>query len=224
MCWPPAAPWRSILPCQDYASSLVTDEGRARFDELRQAAATVITLPYPKPSEQAFLAAGQAVVDRCDHLFAIWDGQPARGLGGTADIVAYARCPRTPGHRAVDRRRPPGVTTDRARARNLEGRRCGHREVGEQPLGLLQVRAGAAQITGDPVRRGDAVVGARLLVPVADLAGQDQRLAVLGARLRRVAGGAQDLAEVVERLGLAGPVPDPPVQHQRAAAGDRPPR
>jgi hypothetical protein len=81
----------AILPCEDYAGSLVTDDGRARLAELRRAARTVLTLPYPKPSEQAFLAAGQAVVERCDHLFAIWDGRPARGLGGTADIVAYAR-------------------------------------------------------------------------------------------------------------------------------------
>jgi hypothetical protein len=87
-----------ILPCEDYASSLVTDDGRVRFEELRRAAGTVITLPYPKPSEQAFLAAGQILVERCDHLFAVWDGGPARGLGGTADIVTYARargCPVT---------------------------------------------------------------------------------------------------------------------------------
>jgi hypothetical protein len=80
----------AILPCEGYASSLATDDGRARFEVLRQAAGTVITLPFPAPSEQAFLAAGQALVDRCDHLFAIWDGRPARGLGGTADVVAYA--------------------------------------------------------------------------------------------------------------------------------------
>jgi hypothetical protein len=81
----------AILPCEDYATSLATDAGRARFAELRRAAGTVITLPYPKPCEQAFLAAGVVLVERCDHLFAIWDGRPARGLGGTADIVAYAR-------------------------------------------------------------------------------------------------------------------------------------
>jgi hypothetical protein len=81
----------AILPCEDYASSLVTDDGRVRFEELRRAAGTIITLPYPKPSEQAFLAAGQVLVERCDHLFAVWDGGPARGLGGTADVVMYAR-------------------------------------------------------------------------------------------------------------------------------------
>jgi hypothetical protein len=30
-------------------------------------------------------------VDRSSVLVAVWDGQPARGLGGTADVVAYAR-------------------------------------------------------------------------------------------------------------------------------------
>jgi hypothetical protein len=88
----------AILPCADYASSLITDDGRKRFEELREAADTVITLPYPEPGGQAYLAAGQVLVDRCDHLFAVWDGRPSRGLGGTADIVAYARargCPVT---------------------------------------------------------------------------------------------------------------------------------
>ncbi|HEX8345848.1 MAG TPA: hypothetical protein VF657_14085 [Actinoplanes sp.] len=80
-----------VLPCEDFAGSLVTDDGRARFERLRQAAGTVLTLPHPRPSDQAFLAAGQALVERCDHLFAIWDGRPARGMGGTADIVHYAR-------------------------------------------------------------------------------------------------------------------------------------
>ena len=80
----------AVLPCDGYAGSL-TDAGRRRFDEFRRAAAEVTTMPYPEPSDHAFLAAGQALVDRCDHLFAVWDGCPARGPGGTADVVAYAR-------------------------------------------------------------------------------------------------------------------------------------
>jgi len=30
------------------------------------------------------------VVDLADLLIAVWDGKPARGPGGTADVVAYA--------------------------------------------------------------------------------------------------------------------------------------
>ncbi|SNY38907.1 nucleoside 2-deoxyribosyltransferase [Paractinoplanes atraurantiacus] len=81
----------AVLPCEGYAASLITDDSRTRLAELCRAAAKVTTMPYPEPSEQAYLAAGQAMVDRCDHLFAVWDGRPARGVGGTADIVRYAR-------------------------------------------------------------------------------------------------------------------------------------
>jgi hypothetical protein len=80
-----------VLPCRGYAGSLAAEGSRARFEELRGAATSVLTLPYPGPSAEAYLAAGQTLVDRCDHLFAVWDGRPARGVGGTADVVGYAR-------------------------------------------------------------------------------------------------------------------------------------
>ena len=37
------------------------------------------------------MAASRLMVDAADELFAVWDGQPARGHGGTGDVVAYAR-------------------------------------------------------------------------------------------------------------------------------------
>lgn len=40
--------------------------------------------------EDAYLAAGKRVVDHSDRLVAVWDGLPARGKGGTADVVRYA--------------------------------------------------------------------------------------------------------------------------------------
>lgn len=52
-------------------------------------------LPYSKP-EEAFLACGKAVADWTDILIAIWDGRPAKGRGGTGDVVAYARSVQTP--------------------------------------------------------------------------------------------------------------------------------
>lgn len=82
----------AVLPTSwvSYASSLAAG-GRQRLENFIRAAATVITMPFAEPCDQGYLAAGQALVDRCDHLFAVWDGEPARGMGGTADIVAYAR-------------------------------------------------------------------------------------------------------------------------------------
>jgi hypothetical protein len=36
------------------------------------------------------------MVDRRDLLIAVWDGQPARGHGGTADVVQAAKDHRIP--------------------------------------------------------------------------------------------------------------------------------
>ena len=36
-------------------------------------------------------AAGKAIAERSDLVLAVWDGRPAGGLGGTADVVKYAR-------------------------------------------------------------------------------------------------------------------------------------
>ena len=45
----------------------------------------------PVPMRRPFLRAGRRVVDLSDRLFAVWDGEKARGVGGTAEIVDYAR-------------------------------------------------------------------------------------------------------------------------------------
>jgi hypothetical protein len=37
------------------------------------------------------MAPSRFVVDEADRLIAVWDGEPARAFGGTADVVAYAR-------------------------------------------------------------------------------------------------------------------------------------
>jgi hypothetical protein len=41
--------------------------------------------------EDAYLDCGMATVDGSDVLLAVWDGEPARGKGGTGDVVSYAR-------------------------------------------------------------------------------------------------------------------------------------
>jgi hypothetical protein len=44
----------------------------------------------PETRNEAYLATGKHLVDECDILLAVWDGQPAKGKGGTGDIVEYA--------------------------------------------------------------------------------------------------------------------------------------
>jgi hypothetical protein len=80
-----------IIPCNDYETTFSDENDRNRFQSLLKRATTVENLAYAEPSEEAFFAAGRLVVESSDLLLAVWDGQPARGKGGTADIVEYAR-------------------------------------------------------------------------------------------------------------------------------------
>jgi hypothetical protein len=80
-----------IVPSAAYETSFAPEKERARYRELLERAHLVETLAFPVPESTAYLAAGRRIVDLCDHLLTVWDGQPARGPGGTADIVAYAR-------------------------------------------------------------------------------------------------------------------------------------
>jgi hypothetical protein len=80
-----------IIPSADYVSTFSTEEARADYAELLEASASREELPYLSPTEEAFMAAGRTVADRCDLLLAVWDGAPAAGLGGTADVVQYAK-------------------------------------------------------------------------------------------------------------------------------------
>lgn len=54
-------------------------------------ASEVVQLGWRGEPELAFFEAGKFIVENCDELFAVWDGQSAEGLGGTGDVVTYAQ-------------------------------------------------------------------------------------------------------------------------------------
>jgi hypothetical protein len=64
---------------------------RAAYDHLLERAGRVHKLPVTEATAQAHMAAGEYLVTQADELWAVWDGLPARGLGGTGDVVAFAR-------------------------------------------------------------------------------------------------------------------------------------
>jgi hypothetical protein len=80
-----------IVPAADYESTFKDEAERETFQALLDRASKVVRLPFTHSSESAFWAAGRAVAERCEILVAVWDGRPSRGLGGTADVVGYAR-------------------------------------------------------------------------------------------------------------------------------------
>lgn len=80
-----------VIPCRDYEKTFTDPEDAESFRHLIQNATSTTRLNHEKPSEEAFLDAGRTVVQLSQVLVAVWDGKKARGLGGTADIVRYAR-------------------------------------------------------------------------------------------------------------------------------------
>jgi hypothetical protein len=80
-----------VVPCEGYETTFATAEERLAYRDALTAARSVERLRYEAPSEEAFMAAGVAVVARCELMIAVWDGQPARGWGGTGDVVRHAR-------------------------------------------------------------------------------------------------------------------------------------
>lgn len=79
-----------IIPSEGYEKTFSHKSQLATYLNLLHAASETINLPFATPTETAFYAAGKQVVQLSEMLIAIWNGKPAKGLGGTGDIVAYA--------------------------------------------------------------------------------------------------------------------------------------
>ena len=78
-----------IVPAAQYRDGL-PEAAHAEYDSLLSAAAKVDRLSYVESTEASHMAASRAMLARADRLYAVWDGKPARGYGGTADVVAEA--------------------------------------------------------------------------------------------------------------------------------------
>jgi len=78
-----------IIPFADYERTF-TPETIGDYRQLLSKVMSVEVLETAGTDEDAYLAAGKRVVDLVDLMVGVWDGKPAKGKGGTADIVAYA--------------------------------------------------------------------------------------------------------------------------------------
>jgi len=79
-----------VVPFEGYADEF-DEQGRAAYEKLLAQASEADTLPSASSHEESYFCAGKAIVGRSALMIAVWDGKPAAGLGGTADIVEYAR-------------------------------------------------------------------------------------------------------------------------------------
>lgn len=80
------------LPAADYRADFADADSVAEFERLLARAESVaVTGAWPDGSrERAYANAGAAMLGRCSVLVALWDGESARGTGGTAEVVATA--------------------------------------------------------------------------------------------------------------------------------------
>jgi hypothetical protein len=101
----PDARLDAVLPLalEDYLEDFATDESRKEFKELLDRCSKPVLLRKRRVQDEssdpgcqaelrldAYEQAGRYVVDHCDVLIAVWDGEPSRGRGGTAEVVQYA--------------------------------------------------------------------------------------------------------------------------------------
>jgi 8-oxo-dGTP pyrophosphatase MutT (NUDIX family) len=89
-------PVEVIIPCSQYEEIYDSPEVREEYHSLLARCRQVHELPFQECSEDAYLAAGHWIVDHTDLMILVWNGYPAGGKGGTADIASYARLIRCP--------------------------------------------------------------------------------------------------------------------------------
>jgi hypothetical protein len=85
----------AVIPANLYRDGL-PDEAKPEYDKLLAQATAVHRLDYHESTSEAHMTASVGMVQKADRVFAVWDGQPARSFGGTADVVAYAQEHGTP--------------------------------------------------------------------------------------------------------------------------------
>ena len=87
-----------VLPFDSYEDTLTDRQDREEYRRLLRLASKVDVLQSTGNVDQDYYNAGREIVRQCNGIVAVWNGEPARGLGGTADIVSFARLLGKPVH------------------------------------------------------------------------------------------------------------------------------
>lgn len=80
----------AILPFPEYEMTF-DEKTRQHYWQLLKRASKVTVLAKQDSAEESYLNAGKLVVDLSNMVVAVWNGKPAGGPGGTADIVEYTK-------------------------------------------------------------------------------------------------------------------------------------
>ncbi|HEX5258690.1 MAG TPA: hypothetical protein VFW35_07905, partial [Sphingomicrobium sp.] len=84
---------RALLPFEphEYRKDFAPGEELDRFEQALEAADEIVALPGQREDlEAAYVLVGESLVRTADLMIAIWDGEQARGPGGTGYVVELA--------------------------------------------------------------------------------------------------------------------------------------
>jgi hypothetical protein len=81
-----------VLPFdeQSYREAFATSPSRTLFDSVWSKLSSILVLGGIVGDDSSYEQANRAILDRSDVVIAVWDGDPARGRGGTGDVVDEA--------------------------------------------------------------------------------------------------------------------------------------
>jgi hypothetical protein len=79
------------FPLDNYLADFTDADAQVVFKEVVTSSQATLELPGTRDEgDRAYERANEAILDQSDLLLAIWDGSPARGRGGTADMIREA--------------------------------------------------------------------------------------------------------------------------------------
>ena len=78
------------LNIEDYLLDFNTQTGIVEFHNLLRSASEIITLPAVANHQLAYINLSEFLVENCECLIAIWDGEYTMKKGGTGDVVSMA--------------------------------------------------------------------------------------------------------------------------------------
>jgi hypothetical protein len=83
------------LPVDEYTEEFSAGE-KEKFLELFSKREKTLQVPFTGKNDDAYLFLGKYLLDLVDYLIVLWNGKPARGSGGTAQIVKLASLKQLP--------------------------------------------------------------------------------------------------------------------------------
>jgi hypothetical protein len=89
----PNASFTAVLPmpAELYRADFSNSQSQDEFKWLMHLANEVVELPAWPDRKISYLEASRFILGKVNVLIAVWDGHPARGIGGTGQVVAEAR-------------------------------------------------------------------------------------------------------------------------------------